>query len=241
VVAENSLTPRTATPFNLGCRSVIDYRAFRIFRVHNGVMSPGPMHFASTLSSKAVDSLGVAWAAPNNGGAGSNSVTLVNKYGEAWDHGRIRFVLADHDSTFSAAGGVISQVIRQGGLADVYVDCVLPAVSVTTLAPVTAGVPLSMPPAFAMRVLGPSPFAAGAGAPLTVRFALPAAERVRVEVLDVAGRRIATLLDGALAAGEHDARWDGSAAGGTRALPGVYLVRVATPAGTRTGRVIVVR
>ncbi len=245
-VAENSLTPRTATPFNLGCRSVIDYRAFRIFRVHNGVMSPGPMHFASTLNTKAVDSLGVGWAARNDGSSGSNSVTLVNRYGEAWDHARIRFVLADHDSTFSATGGAISQVIRQGGLADVYVDCVLPAsatsaVGVSTLAPVTAGVLPPAPPAFAIRTPGPSPFVAGGGAALTVRFALPAAARVRVDVLDVSGRRVATLLDEALAAGEHDARWDGASAGGAPAAPGVYLVRVATREGTRTGRVIVVR
>jgi hypothetical protein len=126
------------------------------------------------------------------------------------------------------------------------VDFVLPAsatsvVGVSTLAPVTAGVPLSAPTAFAIRSLGPSPFAAGGGASLAVRFALPAAARVRVEVLDVSGRRVATLLDEALAAGEHGARWDGSSAAGVQALPGLYLVRVATDQGTRTGRLIVVR
>jgi flagellar hook assembly protein FlgD len=82
---------------------------------------------------------------------------------------------------------------------------------------------------------------AGAGAPLTLHFALPAPTRVRVEVLDVGGRRVAVLLDAALAAGEHDARWDGSSAGGAQAPPGVYLVRLATGVGSRTGRVIVVR
>ena len=245
VVAENSRTARTATPFDLGCRSVIDYRAFRIFRVHAGVISPGPMHFASTLSTKAVDSLGVAWAAPNDGSRSSNSVALLNKYGEAWDHARIRFVLANHDSTFIATGGTIAQVIRQGAVADVYVDCILPAsttsaVSVGTLAPVT-GVAAAAPPAFAIRALGPSPFIAGAGAPLTLRFALPATAQVRVEVLDVSGRRVALLLDEVLVAGEHDARWDGSSAGGAPASPGVYLIRLSSGEGTRTGRVIVVR
>jgi 3',5'-cyclic AMP phosphodiesterase CpdA len=244
VVAENSLTPRTATPFNLGCRSVIDYRAFRIFRVHDGVMSPGPMHFASTLSSKAVDSLGVAWAAPNDGSAAANSVTLVNRYGEAWDHARVRFVVADHDSTFQATGGTIAQVVRQGGLADVDVDCVIPAsgnavVSLSTLAPVSGVAPRPRD-GLGLRAAGPTPFVLG-GAPLRLRFTIPEAGRVRLELLDVSGRRVATLFDGAAAAGATDVAWDGRSGAATPAAPGVYLARIVSPSGTAACRVAVVR
>jgi len=245
VVAENSLTPRTATPFNLGCRSVIDYRAFRIFRVHNGVMSPGPMHFASTLGTKALDSLGVAWAAPNDGTSAGNDVTLVNRYGEAWEHARVRFVLADHDSTFSVTGGSISQVVRQGGIADVDVDGVIPAsgtamMSVATLAPV-AGIGPSATSSFGIRTAAPSPFLAGGGRALRVSFRLPALVTARLDVLDVGGRRVATLAAGTLGAGAHDATWDGRGAGGGVLPPGVYLVRLSTARAVSTARVALLR
>src|SRR5207237_1786774 len=84
-VPENSITPRTAHPFNLGCQSVIDYRAFRIFRVHNGAITPGPMHHAGTTT----DSLGIAWSGPNDGSQTHLTATVNNRYGEAWDRSRL--------------------------------------------------------------------------------------------------------------------------------------------------------
>lgn len=59
-----------------------------------------------------------------------------------------------------------------------------------------------------------------------VRFALsvPAPTRVRVEVLDVAGRRMAVIADEVLAAGERPMSWDGRSAAGP-APPGRYRVR----------------
>lgn len=59
-----------------------------------------------------------------------------------------------------------------------------------------------------------------------VRFALavPRATRVRVDVFDVAGRRVATLLDQELTAGEHTMSWDGRI-DGVRAPAGRYRVR----------------
>jgi flagellar hook assembly protein FlgD len=47
-----------------------------------------------------------------------------------------------------------------------------------------------------------------------------------VEVLDTAGRRVATVLHGTLSAGEHSLRWDGIASDGRAAAPGVYRIRL---------------
>jgi len=59
-----------------------------------------------------------------------------------------------------------------------------------------------------------------------VRFALavPAPMRVRVDVFDLAGRRVATLLDETLSPGEHALGWDGRS-DGARAPAGRYRVR----------------
>lgn len=66
----------------------------------------------------------------------------------------------------------------------------------------------------------------------TVRFALPEAADVTVEIYDLLGRRVATLLNAAfLSAGPHDVRFE--AAG----LPsGTYLVRVEAGADVKTTR-----
>jgi len=62
---------------------------------------------------------------------------------------------------------------------------------------------------------------------------------VRVEVLDVAGRRVQTLLDAIVTAGEHTVRWDGRGGSGQRARPGLYFVRFRLGAEHATRRVLV--
>jgi len=71
---------------------------------------------------------------------------------------------------------------------------------------------------------------------LTVPLALPSAMHVRAEVIDPLGRRVRVLHDGVLDAGGHLLAWD---AGG--AAPGVYLVRMTTPAGSVVARATVLR
>ena len=53
---------------------------------------------------------------------------------------------------------------------------------------------------------------------------LPREQKVRVEVLDLRGGRVALLHDGPLAAGEHPFRWRGITDRGERARAGVYIV-----------------
>lgn len=110
------------------------------------------------------------------------------------------------------------------------------AVSVTlAIGDVTAVAP---PPAAARPLAAsPNPFN-----PRTeLRFRTAAAGRATLELLDLRGRRVRTLLDARLAAGEHVARWDGRDDAG-HALPGgVYLARLVTPEGARTSKLTLVR
>ena len=64
---------------------------------------------------------------------------------------------------------------------------------------------------------------------------------VTAEVYDVAGRRVATLIDDARETGPGEVRWRGHNNAGRRVSAGVYFVRVRVAGETRTSRVVLVR
>lgn len=70
----------------------------------------------------------------------------------------------------------------------------------------------------------------------TVEFTLAAPGPARLEVLDVFGRRLATLADGGLAAGRHVVRWDGRDRFGRQVPAGAYFLRLDAGGGTATRR-----
>jgi len=68
-----------------------------------------------------------------------------------------------------------------------------------------------------------------------LRFTLPGAGRVKLEVLDLAGRRL-WQREAELGPGAHAVRWEGGTEAGNRAGAGLYFVRLTTPWGSRTQR-----
>lgn len=90
----------------------------------------------------------------------------------------------------------------------------------------------SEPVAFDLLPAYPNPFEGAT----TIAFDLPQAQHVVIEVLDLAGRRVAVLIDEALPGGRHEVRWD--AAG---LASGTYLYRMRAGAFTRTLRATLVR
>ncbi len=76
------------------------------------------------------------------------------------------------------------------------------------------------------------------GGPRTLRFTLATAGPVRVELLDVMGRRVGTLHDGLLPAGPHERTWDGLDTRGARAAAGIYFVQLRAGHETLTERFV---
>ncbi|MDX1421162.1 MAG: T9SS type A sorting domain-containing protein [Rubricoccaceae bacterium] len=70
----------------------------------------------------------------------------------------------------------------------------------------------------------PNPFRG----PLALRYEVPAPTPLRLSVYDALGREVAVLFDGTAEAGAHEAVLDGAAL-----APGVYVVRLAVPGGSR--------
>ncbi len=238
-VPEDNKTSHTAHPFDLGCQSVITYRQYRMVRVHNGNISPTLMQQAGTALTK-------SWSGPNDGSRTRLTVAVTNSSTESWEHARVVFHMVDHDSFYAATGGTVAQTIREGGMIHVYVDCTLTGgggVTTLSVAPTTpipsdvGGTPFAT---LRLESPAPSPYRPGSGR-LALRYTLPAACTVRLEVCDAAGRRVATLADGLQGPGLHAAAWDGRDAGGRAAAAGVYFVRLAAQGEERSGRVVVVR
>jgi hypothetical protein len=77
-------------------------------------------------------------------------------------------------------------------------------------------------PAGRLRPAMPNPF----NPRTTVRFDLDRGGTVQLEVFDLEGRHVRTLVSGHLAAGEHAATWDGRGSDGLAVASGVYLLQL---------------
>ena len=91
----------------------------------------------------------------------------------------------------------------------------------------------------ALAILGnyPNPF----GDATTIRFDLPEAGDVQVQVFDLMGREVATLVDAPLSAGTHEVTWNGALSNGQAIASGLYLVRLQAGGQTTTQRMTRVR
>jgi hypothetical protein len=74
-----------------------------------------------------------------------------------------------------------------------------------------------------------------------VSFNLNEAAEVKLRLFDVAGRRVATLLEESLPPGPHSLNWNGRDEGGRRLASGTYLLRLDAPGASRTGKLVVVQ
>jgi hypothetical protein len=79
----------------------------------------------------------------------------------------------------------------------------------------------------------------------TIRFVVPGAAgtatHVALDVFDLAGRRVATLVDGILPSGYRTAEWNGTSDGGAAVSSGVYFARVRASGDTETKKITLIR
>jgi hypothetical protein len=89
----------------------------------------------------------------------------------------------------------------------------------------------------AMQITSANP----TGGSVSVYYSVPRSGPVRLGVFDVAGRRVARVVDEVQNAGEQHVTWDGRTASGALVHPGVYFVRVETASESVASKVVVVR
>jgi beta-lactamase superfamily II metal-dependent hydrolase len=76
--------------------------------------------------------------------------------------------------------------------------------------------------------------------PTLLKFSLPQTAGVRLEILDIGGRSV-WREEGVFPAGSTTRRWDGATSSGGRMGAGLYFVRLVTPWGARTERLVWLR
>ncbi|MEZ4648590.1 MAG: S8 family serine peptidase [Candidatus Eisenbacteria bacterium] len=75
----------------------------------------------------------------------------------------------------------------------------------------------------------------------TLRFQIPSADEVHLDVFDVGGRRVRRLVSGTLEAGVHTVKWDGRDDRGTSVASGLYFYRLSHGNDYVTGRALRMR
>ncbi len=94
----------------------------------------------------------------------------------------------------------------------------------------------ALPERFALGPNYPNPF----NPSTLIPYQLPLATHVRLEVFNVLGQRVATVVDGEQSAGFHTARWDATDAAGRAAAAGVYLYRLQAGGESITRRMVLI-
>ncbi|HOT95523.1 MAG TPA: DUF4832 domain-containing protein [bacterium] len=93
----------------------------------------------------------------------------------------------------------------------------------------------SLPAAFVLGAF-PNPF----NSQITIQYQLPQAEAVRLEICNLHGRSVSTLVEGQQSAGWHTVQWDGRC-GGSQAASGIYLIRLKTASSETVKNIVLTR
>jgi hypothetical protein len=91
-----------------------------------------------------------------------------------------------------------------------------------------------LPKNFGMSQNYPNPF----NPSTTINYALPVAANVSIEIFNVAGQRVRTLVSGLVEAGNHSALWDGGDSFGHQVASGIYFYHLTASGYTETRKMI---
>lgn len=84
----------------------------------------------------------------------------------------------------------------------------------------------NLPQGFALAQNVPNPFSLAEAQATVIRYQLPSAQQIKVEIYDLLGKRVATLIDRVQASGEHTVAWNGKDLAGKLVPNGIYFYRL---------------
>jgi hypothetical protein len=97
---------------------------------------------------------------------------------------------------------------------------------------------IALPKRYELALNQPNPF----NPTTTIRFDVPPpGGAVRIDIFDVSGRRVTTLVDGHHSPGTHEVFWNGESRRGEPVSSGVYFVRMEAATFTRTRKAVLLK
>jgi len=164
-------------------------------------------------------------------------VTLFVEGEEGTEHAYKYYIMAGDGRTLPNTGWEVNNVGPVGDNGDrllvlVGDDQVLDTVWFNNEEGTSAGSEMDLPMEFALKQNYPNPFN-----PTThIQYALPQASEVRIDVFNVMGQRVATLVNGAQNAGFHTVTFDAN-----RLASGVYIYRMQAGSFVQTQKMLLVK
>ena len=182
---------------------------------------------------------------PSSRAAGDSSFTLTVTGTEFTTCSVVRIDGADRPTTWVDAGRLTAVIpasdVATAGTRTVTVFTPAPGGGTSNEGSLVVtggnvGVEWATPGMLSLAPVRPNPTTGSA----TIRYALPREGNVRLSVLDIQGREVARLENGAQPAGEHSLVWNARSSGRAVAA-GLYLVRLEVEGRTLTRRVVLSR
>jgi 5'-nucleotidase/UDP-sugar diphosphatase len=158
---------------------------------------------------------------------------------------RLALAMGDYDAATDALGAFVHLLGAQSGKHISMASAQLLEYSAGQLMESLAGGVLAMDRAAGatrpagLRLTGnyPNPFN-----PATqIDFTLGASSRTRLDIYNVLGQHVRTLVDGNLDAGRHIVTWDGTNQQGLKAGSGIYFYRITTTDQSATGKMLMLK
>jgi len=153
----------------------------------------------------------------------SQTVTIAGGYSTDWSSVVGKTTITG--AITMLAGSLVFQndILNQNNIASTATPPQAPAQETAAKAadePMENGV--SIPDHFYLDHNYPNPF----NPITTIQFGLPVNSSVRLEVFNILGQRVATLVDRQMPAGHHVVQWDGTSDGGGSVSSGIYFYRI---------------
>ncbi len=94
-----------------------------------------------------------------------------------------------------------------------------------------------VPSSFALNQNYPNPF----NPSTRISFALPTAQNVKLEVFDILGNLVKTVVDGSVSAGVHEVVWNGVDRNGSKVASGMYIYRLSAGTYSATKKMVLMK
>ncbi|MCB0306638.1 MAG: T9SS type A sorting domain-containing protein, partial [Calditrichaeota bacterium] len=95
----------------------------------------------------------------------------------------------------------------------------------------------NQPEVFELAQNYPNPF----NPTTTIQYSLPEAAQVRLDIYNMTGQKVRTLVSGGMEAGQHSVQWDGTNEFGEKVTSGMYIYRIVAGDFVQTRKMVLLK